>query len=458
MAILNRITNWVDIEPMPGFLMIIAALVVFSQAFNKRKNAPTKFWPWLRQLLESAVMALLFLGLLWAFRTVLTHNQQVFHRTHGSLSDANLQSAYSIWGRPHLQRELSVQHFVDDELVSQNSILSFTGEVDLSVSEREKGWALYNGFEGDMRFEYEIVNDSDQETEVQFGFPLSPYQTVIDNFEIRVDGKDISSKLRIGDDLVTWTDEMSPHQHKTVVIKYSTRGMEYFYYQVPRQREINDFSLTITVDHLPTWKLNYPDGCLTPMEIKRTDDGWGSILVWTLDNAITTSGMGVAIPQPQQPGADVLGALFDSPYALTLLISIVCLTLLILGEPIRFLELALLAAVYCVQYLLMVGLSDYFFGFWGSLALGVVLTGVMTFFLFRKDHSTLLRILISILVLFFALVYPLAGQIIKVILRETFDSLVHVIIIVYLFVVALYARRKAARDQTAVEVPEPAAS
>ena len=117
------------------------------------------------------------------------------------------------------------------------------------------------------------------------------------------------------------------------------------------------------------------------------------------------------------------------------------LTLLILGAPLRFLDLALLAAVYSAQFLLMAAVSDYLFGFLGALVSGTVLTGVLTYLLFRGTHSKLLRRLIYLLVGFFALVYPLAGLLTEVTYRNTFDNLVQVILILYLFGISLYARR-----------------
>ena len=44
--------------------------------------------------------------------------------------------------------------------------------------------------------------------------------------------------------------------------------MDYFYYQIPVQREIKNFVLTLTIDRLPVSLLNYPDGVITPTEIK----------------------------------------------------------------------------------------------------------------------------------------------------------------------------------------------
>lgn len=464
MYMLNRVITWFTVEPAISLLMTITALVLFGSALAHQKAPADAFWPWLRRLIEASVGALLFLGLLWAFRGVLNDNIDTFQSTHGSLSDANRYSARSIWGQPHVQRELVVKHYITttekEELprqdltqpplyrevevrktIPQNSIIAFNGDVALQLSERKKGYALYSGYIIDARYVYTILNDADFATETEFFFPLSPGQTVYKNFHVIVDGEDIGSELEFDfDGNVYWSDTMQPGQQSEVVVTYQSRGMETYYYQIPSQRNIQNFSLTLTVDRLPVDMLNYPEGCLTPTGIQPTDDGRGSVLSWDLTDAITVAGMGVALPQPEQPGAKVLRVLWNSPYALTLLGAMLALTLLILGQTVRFLDLALLAGAYSVQFLIMAAISDYFLGFWGSLILGAILTGAMTYLLFRHLPVRLHRILIYSLVGFFTILYPLSGLLPEAKQRNSFDDLVLVGMIVYLFALSLYTR------------------
>ncbi|MFT3893781.1 MAG: hypothetical protein QM730_19295 [Anaerolineales bacterium] len=323
LELFNTLTNWINIEPTVGLLMLITALVLFGSAFRNYKRLEEEaFWPWARRLLETLARALvgavLFIGLLWAFRIILNDNVASFYSTHGSLSDLSRSSAFTIWGRPHQQIELTVYHSIEVEeqqeqprenpedpptykmvkvrkTIPQNSIIGFTGDVNMKLSEREKGYALYSGYTIDVQLVYEITNDSNIETDADFTFPLSQGQTLFENFVIKMDDKDMSPKLRIGSDLVAWTVKMKPHQKSEILITYSSRGMDYFYYQIPVQREIKDFVLTLTVDRLPTSLLNYPDGVITPTKITSTPDGHGSILTWQLDRAITVAGMGVSL-------------------------------------------------------------------------------------------------------------------------------------------------------------------
>jgi hypothetical protein len=456
-SIINRIIEWISLEPVIGLLMVITALALFVTAYRSGKSDSQSFWPWMRRILEASVAAVLFLGLLWAFRSILNSNSSTFNATHGSFNDATLQSAQSIWGRPHVQREIGYTHYTevtrqeevprsnpDDppqyrnvttrEPVPQNSVIGFEGIFNLTLSEREKGYAYYNGYLLDAQMTYQTVNDSDAETECEFDFPLSSGQTIFSDFSITVDGKDISSLLRFSPDLVQWTTPFHPHQQQEIIIRYKSRGMASFYYQIPSQREIKNFKLTVTLDRLPVSLVNYPDGALTPTHIEPTSDGNGSVLTWEMNKAITVAGMGVALPQPEQRGQEVLRVLSNSPYSLTLLATMLALTLLLQSEPVHFVTLALILGAYAVEFLLMAAVSDFALGFWGSLMVGAVVTGLLTYLLFRKHPA---RQLIFSLIFFFTVLYPLSGLVADLNIQNSLDTLVRVGMIIYLFVLAL---------------------
>lgn len=465
LELFTRLTDWINLEPTVGLLMLITAVVLFGSAFRNYKEAGNAFWPWVRHLLETLVGAIigaiLFVGLMWAFRIILNDNVASFYSTHGSLSDLSRSSAFTIWGRPHEQIELTVYHSIEVEEqqeqprekpedpptyktikvrkpVPQNSIIGFTGDVNMNLSEREKGYALYSGYTVDVKLVYQIINDSNVVTDADFTFPLSHGQTLFENFVIKMDGEDMSPKLRIGSDLTAWTVKMKPHQKSEISITYSSRGMDYFYYQIPVQREIKNFILTLTVDRLPTDLLNYPDGVITPTRIKSTQDGRGSILTWELDHAITVAGMGVALLPPEQPGAQVLRVLVISPYALTLLGAMMALTMLIWGIKVRFLDLALLAAVYSMQFLLMAATSDYFLGFWGSLAIGALLTLFLSYLLFRRLPTREMRLSVYGLIIFFTVIYPLSGLMTDLTNQNAFHAFVQVGMILYITALSLF--------------------
>lgn len=474
LSIVNRVMEWISLEPVIGLLMVIASLALFTSAYRRSAPESQSFWPWIRRIIEASVGVILFLGLLWAFRSILNTNSGSFNSTHGSFSNVSQQVAQSIWGRPHVQREIGYTHYTEittqEEIprsnpndppqyrdvvtrqpVPQNSVVSFDGTFNLTLSDREKGYAFYSGYTVDAQMVYRIANISDYETEAEFDFPLSPGQMMFNDFSITVDGKNVSDDLHFSPDLVEWTTAFNPREEHEIVIHYTSRGMESFYYQIPSQREIKNFKLTVSIDRLPTSMVNYPNGALTPTRVEPTSDGRGTVLTWELNKAITVAGMGIALPQPEQRGQQILQVLSNGAYSLTLLGTMLALTLLLRGESVRFITLALLSGAYCVQFLLMASISDFALGFWGSLLVGAVVTGVLTYLLFRNHPSLVTRRLIYGLVIFFTIIYPLAGLITELNARNSFDVLVRVGMIIYLFMLALYMQRTGdkAQPQTA---------
>ena len=96
----NKLVNWVSLEPAVSLLMIVTAVVLFGSAFREYQEGSGAFWPWLRRVIEASVGAVLFVGLLWAFRAVLNDNIATFYSTHGSLSDVSRSSAWSRMSSP----------------------------------------------------------------------------------------------------------------------------------------------------------------------------------------------------------------------------------------------------------------------------------------------------------------------------------------------------------------------
>ncbi len=218
--IIGRFFNWMEFEPAIGIMMVVAALVLFVKAYNKNGAfQPATLWEWMRRLIEAASVALLFLGLLWAFRVILNDNYVDFRKTHGRISEANYESVKRIWGAPHVQRELHIVHYtgrtVKEEIpredpskpplyrmrtetveVEQNSILGARGDIELTPNRRKKGSAYYNGFDLKVYLAYDVRNNSPETTEAHFSFPVYPEHMLFENFTILGSGAVIRDDRR----------------------------------------------------------------------------------------------------------------------------------------------------------------------------------------------------------------------------------------------------------------------
>jgi len=83
---LDRLIDWMTVEPVIGLLMAVTALVLFGASLTKSRDSSNGFWPWLRKTIEASIGAILFLGLLWAFRSILNSNNSTFNTTHGGVN------------------------------------------------------------------------------------------------------------------------------------------------------------------------------------------------------------------------------------------------------------------------------------------------------------------------------------------------------------------------------------
>lgn len=466
--IISRALAWMEHEPVVGLMMTVAAVVTFAGVYRSGGGPAAGPWPFVRRILDAAVAASLLMGLLWAFRAVLMDNATSFAAEHGRISEANLHSVRTIWGGPHVQRELVVRHwrtvtereeqFRDDPTlppvfrevtreapVDHDSIIQVRGELDVVPNERRKGSGVYSGFTADLTLAYGVVGPPDATTRSEFEFPLSG-QVLYEDLRVTVDGEDLGAALRVDADALRWELTMAPGEHHTVDVTYATRGMEFVYYQIPEPREVRDFALQLHVEGLAVDDLNYPEGCLTPTAI--AGDDHGVTLRWELDRALTTAGMGLAMPRPTQPGATVAQVLARSPYALMLLVGAICLVLLVEVGAVSLLDVALTCASYALQFVVMAAVSDAVGGLPGALAIGALPSMLTLWWLWRRHAS---RRPIFALLGFFVLAHPLS--VLAPDALATLDAAMVAGLVLLLVVLTLRARARPSRVDVRERTP-----
>jgi hypothetical protein len=148
--------------------------------------------------------------------------------------------------------------------------------------------------------------------------------------------------------------------------------MSYWYLQVREPREIRDFTLTLTLPDLAKGHLNFPEGCMTPTDIKAAPDNRGSILTFRLDHAISNKGMGIALPTVAQPGEITNAVLAEVERGWLLTFAMLVLGLTLAGASQAVLLSVLFGAAAACGYGLLGDFSDFLLGFWGTATLILV--------------------------------------------------------------------------------------
>ena len=337
--ILSRATNLVDVEPTIALFIGAALLAVFLTALLTAKTPvetggnPSLVWTIYRQLMRltwALLLVTLLAGVISVLRSYLEHSRANFQQTHGRVTQANYDAVQTIWGAEQAQAELNVDVYHTEEVteriesedpakpallkkktvhqsVTGNPFVSARHQVTLRQNPRKKGSAYYDGYETDCAFAWKLRNPADTAQKIVLTFPLPAQGAMYDGLSATLDGHDVLPDMQIKDASLVLERDVTPDEVLDFRIGFKSRGLASWDFQVREAREIRDFTLTLTLPDLVRAKLNYPEGCMPPNDIKPTKDNLGSVLTYHLDHALTDKGMGIALPQLAAAGRDDTG-------------------------------------------------------------------------------------------------------------------------------------------------------
>jgi chromate transport protein ChrA len=336
-----------------------------------------------------------------------------FARSHGGVSERNYNAVQQIWGKPHIQNELSVSLFTTSQKfydkdglefdpvklkattqlvayrtqdietpVSGNTVVEAKHDLVLTTNYRRKGSAWYPGFEIDGHFTYVVQNPADHPVKARFTFPLSPGQGMVENLTVTANGKLMNDQMNISGDSLNWTMDLAKGQTLPLEISYRSRGLDYICIQPGQGREFKKYRVSLTCHGIKLDDVNSPIGCMTPTSKKALPDGM--VLEWNLEHAVTRLGMGQIVPKAKQDGYYVARALSAAPWAMVLLLIMLIVTSLTTGREIAYVPTLLVALAFHLYYLLMANIGDYWPGLTGGMIIaGLVLTGLVALLKFR---------------------------------------------------------------------------
>ena len=429
-------------KPVQKFLIlalaaVVAAVVLATLARWLRRRGKADGWPALALAVPGNVLKVLAaLGLLAAISAHLRFQSGEFARRRGGVSQRAYDAVTTIWGRPHVQRELRVRaayttvHYYDKDWLELDAeklkaasrpvgfrtkwiehpipgdpILQAEHDLTLWPNYRRKGSGLYPGFEVNCSFRYRVANLSDRQVVADFAFPLPEDQGMLDGLSVTVDGKAIDRELAIEDESLSWKLHMAPRQEADVAVSYHSRGLEYLRFEPGCGRQLRKYRVRMLCKNISPDQVNYPIGCMTPTV--KEDQGPSILLGWDLDGAVTRLGMGVIVPRAKQGGSDVARLLEVGPWGLVLLLAMVLVTHLAADRPLRPVALALLAVAYHLYCLLAAHLGDYWPGLIGGMLISAAAVTAIVALLHMKSPDRFGSRATPALFVFFAVAYPL---------------------------------------------------
>jgi len=435
--LLARVADLVEIQPVLALFLGGALLAVFLTAAFSAKSAETYaqsslVWTLYRRctrLLWALTIVGFVVATLSLLRAYLHQALARFQHSHGRITEANYNAIQTIWGTPQVQPELRFDLFYEEDVteriesedlskpailhtkkvrhdVTGNPFLSARHDVTLRQNARKKGSALYGGYDTSCRFSWHLKNPADRPLNSLLTFPLPAATGMYDELTATLNGQDVLPKMQLKDGALLLNRDVQPNESLEMVVSFKSRGMSSWYLQVLEPREIRDFTLTLTLPDLSKAHLNFPEGCMSPTDAKPTTDNHGTILTFRLDHAISSKGMGIALPTVSQPGETTKAVLEEVERGWLLLFATLLLGLTLAGAYHGILVTVLFGAAGACAYGLMGDFSDVLFGFWGAACCILVPAfALLAWLLIRFSPRSSARLL-ALQFLLFGILYP----------------------------------------------------
>lgn len=431
-------------KPIRTALIVAVALVILGVALatfvcwlrRRRQDSPESWTALLVGLVGSVLKLLLGLAVVAGLALHLRFQSTEFARLRGGITQKAYSAVQTIWGRPHVQKELSVKllykttHFFDkdgmeldadklrastkpigfkkvdkEHVIAGNPVVRADHDLRVWMNYRKKGGAEYPCFEMNATFTYKLVNFSGRDVIGRFRFPLPQRQGLVDNFTVVVDGRPVGRHLAVAGESATWEIPLRAAQTMDLTVAYHSRGLDHLRLEPGAGRQLEKYRVRIACKGVSKDRINYPIGCMTPTDLSEADGT--TVLTWDLHHAVTRLGMGVILPKRKQGGYYVARVLAGAPWGLVLLVGMVLVTFLATGGKPHWPAMLLLAVAYHLYYLLMAHLGDYWPGLVGGMIIsGMVLTGLVMLLFFRWAEKRQAVATVKFFILF-CVAYPL---------------------------------------------------
>jgi hypothetical protein len=367
------------------------------------------------------------------------------------LSDETFQVDLDDKGKP--RSPLAVAHRVKKLVRKEagaDAVVSARIAVALRSCPRFLGGAGYAGFEDQCRFEYSVANRGERTARGTFKFPLPGNgQGLFNRLTLKLDGADATSALRYEDDAVCWQRNLPAGARQRVEISYDSRGLESFRYWPGKLRE--ECTLALQVSGIPSERLNFPIGAMSPANDLAKLSGEEYTLNWDLSHAVTNYAMGIIVPAPVQPGVEVARIIREAPLGLALLAVLLVATRMLLRARVSLLALGLPILMHYLGYTTFSQVSDLVGSFAAAFCLGMLapaLAGAL--FWLAYDGKSFAGVQSAALHVLLTLGYPLA-----VYRSEYTGTLLNSAYVALTAYVMLLALRAAWTERPAAPAPAP---
>jgi inner membrane protein involved in colicin E2 resistance len=315
----------------------------------------------------------------------------IFERTYG-VDDSLRSKVASSWGTAQtqapadafFQREIEERQPIQENGAIKNKIVTVSrsvslpldstrASVSLELEHRQKGLLWFSTYKVNFTGQYRFHNDSGQDQDVTFTFPLPAEQAMYDNVVFLLDGAAVEFKN--AGSSVQVTRHMTAGQAATLKVGYASQGMDRWSYKFSNAvAQVHDFELTMVTNFKD---IDFPENTLSPGAKHETPGGW--MLDWDYKDLLSGYQIGMVMPEKLQPGPLAGRISLFAPVSLFFFFFLVLMITTIRGMDLHPINYFFLAAAFFAFHLLMGYLVDHIsihaaFAISAAVSLGLVVS------------------------------------------------------------------------------------
>jgi hypothetical protein len=183
--------------------------------------------------------------------------------------------------------------------------------MELSLEHRRKGLMWFPTYQVEMTARYAFRNESDLERRVDMSFPLSSSNAMYDGFRVSDStGKEVRVEIKEG--LAQWSSTYAAGVRQEYTIHYKSRGTsEFRYLPTSGTGRVRNFKLSMDTDFDA---INFPAGTISPSKHAAGIGKWHG--EWAFESLVSSSPIGVELPQLINPGPLASRMTFFAPVGL----------------------------------------------------------------------------------------------------------------------------------------------
>jgi len=328
----------------------------------------------------------------WAFLSTATRfrAESAYTRLGEGWEGSGRSSVQKLWGSPQVQPAptVSTTHIeklstldakgkrVVQALKKEDPVVLTASRIrtDIELDPRRKGLMWYSTYKVKFAGEFAFTNEyPDKRTfQVRFRFPAG--QAAYDNVVLSLNGRRVYPGGDLAEGVVASVD-LAPKQAATLKVSYGSQGLDTWHYKFAENdaaASVRGFDATITTN---TREIDFPASCLSPTHKTPTSRGW--ILAWKYGDLISSSNLGVSMPQKLQPGPFASRLSAFAPVSLFFFFAVLLIMSTVRDIRLHPMHFLLLAATFFSFHLLFSYLVDHvtpFNAFLISSAVSLLLT------------------------------------------------------------------------------------